>query len=493
MDKVAIYLRKSRADLEAEARGEGETLAKHRKALLKFARENNLNIIQIREEIVSGEKIVHRPEMIELLKEVEQGLYDAVLCMDIDRLGRGNMQEQGLILETFKAAQTRIITPRKVYDLNDEFDEEYSEFEAFMARKELKIITRRLQGGRKRSAEDGNYLGTNAPYGYKIGYQDKNRILVPHPDQAPVVQIIFDLYVNRQYGASKIANHLNSLGHKTNTGKRWHSSSILFMLRNPVYIGRIQWKKHHGSKEQVDVKGKHEPIIDQNTFDKAQEILKSKYHVPYQLLTSISNPLAGIVRCSKCGTSMVYRPYTRQKPHLICHNTNCDNKSSKFEYVENKLLEILEEQLNNIKNQMDIYKPKEDVNSILSAQITSLRAKEKELSDLNKQKNNLHDLLEQGVYDIDTYLERSQNLAERIEICKNTVKHLQQSVQSEEKREHTRSRIIPQLEHVLDLYPKTDDPAIKNDLLKSVIEQAVYTKEKHQIKDDFWLEVKLKM
>ncbi|MDI3311930.1 MAG: recombinase family protein, partial [Thermoanaerobacterium sp.] len=89
---VCIYLRKSRADEEIEKElGQGETLAKHRKTLLKFAKEKNLNVVKIYEEIASGESLIHRPAMLELLKEVEQGMYDAVLCMDLQRLGRGNM------------------------------------------------------------------------------------------------------------------------------------------------------------------------------------------------------------------------------------------------------------------------------------------------------------------------------------------------------------------------------------------------------------------
>jgi len=144
---VAIYLRKSRADVEAEKRGEGETLAKHKKALLELTKQKKLNVLKVYEEIASGESLVHRPEMMKLLQEVEKGLYEAVVCMDLDRLGRGNMKEQGIILETFRESGTKIITPRKTYDLLDEFDEEYSEFEAFMARKELKIINRRVQSG----------------------------------------------------------------------------------------------------------------------------------------------------------------------------------------------------------------------------------------------------------------------------------------------------------------------------------------------------------
>jgi len=139
MKRIAIYLRKSRADLEAESRGEGETLAKHKKALLKVAKQLQLNIVRIREEIVSGESLLYRPEMQELLKEVQAHEYDAVLVMDMDRLGRGNMQEQGLILETYRQSKTKIITPRKIYDLEDEWDEEYSEFEAFMAPTDIKI------------------------------------------------------------------------------------------------------------------------------------------------------------------------------------------------------------------------------------------------------------------------------------------------------------------------------------------------------------------
>lgn len=69
--KTCIYLRKSRADLELEKNGEFETLTKHRSILLKTAKELNLNIIEIKEELVSGESIDSRPKMLELLNEVE--------------------------------------------------------------------------------------------------------------------------------------------------------------------------------------------------------------------------------------------------------------------------------------------------------------------------------------------------------------------------------------------------------------------------------------
>src|SRR5690606_35864000 len=243
LDRVAMYLRKSRADLDAEARGEGETLEKHRKILDDLAKEKGYNVVKIYEEIASEESIAHRPEMIKLLDNVTRGLYDAVLVVDIDRLGRGNMQDQGVILDTFKQSKTKIITPRKVYDLENEFDEEYSEFEAFMARKELKIINRRLQSGRVRSVKDGNYIGTRPPYGYQIKKDQNGRYLVPDPDQAPVVKMIFDWYTNQRLGSTKIANRLNQLGYLSYTGKFWDTDSVRIILMNPVYIGKVTWRK----------------------------------------------------------------------------------------------------------------------------------------------------------------------------------------------------------------------------------------------------------
>jgi site-specific DNA recombinase len=509
MERVCMYLRKSRADLDAEARGEGETLAKHKKALLKVAKHQNLNIIKIREEIVSGESLAFRPEMLKVLQEVEQGQYDAVLCMDMDRLGRGNMREQGIILETFKNAKTKIITTRKTYDLEDEWDEEYTEFETFMARKELKIITRRLQGGRVRSVEEGNYIATRPPYGYEIKkLGPKERILVAHPEQSPVVKMIYEWYTHedpqKRIGASKIANKLNEMGYKTYTGINWSNSSVLTILKNAVYAGRLQWKKKEEKKslqpgkqrdtrtrpkeEWIDVEGKHEPLISPALFNKAQDILKNKYHVPYNQTNGVTNPLAGLITCHSCGASMVYRPYTKQKPHLMCYNRFCESKSTRFEFVENRLIEGLKDWLHQYKAEHEQLAPIEENNDneILLRQ-QALAALEKELVELDKQKSRLHDFLERGIYDEDTYLDRSQTLADRHKNTEASIKEITNSLTVEKARNKARFDFIPQVENVLSLYPETDDPKKKNNLLKSILEKAVYRKEKTQTGEDFSL------
>ena len=193
----AIYLRKSRVDLEAEAHGEGDTLARHRKTLLALAAAQQLNVTHIYEEVVSGDTIAARPQMQQLLADVDEGLWEGVLVMEVERLARGDTIDQGIVAQAFKVTDTKIITPLKSYDPNNEFDEEYFEFGLFMARREYKVINRRLQRGRLASVKEGKWVGNTPPYGYrrvKLA-QDKGFWLEPDPETAPVVRNIFHWYV----------------------------------------------------------------------------------------------------------------------------------------------------------------------------------------------------------------------------------------------------------------------------------------------------------
>jgi site-specific DNA recombinase len=502
LEPACIYLRKSREDREAEARGEKETLEKHRRALFKLAKEKNVNITAVYPEVESGESIIHRPEMVKLLRDISDGRWRSVFCMDIDRLGRGDLEDQGIIQKTFKQTKTLIVTPRKVYDLNDEFDEEYTEFEQFMARKEFKIINRRLQRGRRDAVAEGYYLGARPPYGYLIEKTPKGNILVPHPEQAQVVKTIFDLYVGGM-GSRKVAAELNRLGYPTYSGKPWEASTVLFILKNEVYNGRIQWRKKEekksiepGKKENVrtrprsewiDADGKHQPIVDAETFGKAQEILKGRYHVPYQIVNGIANPLAGLIRCELCGGAIVLRPYTKQRAHLICYNTECPNKSARFEYVERDLIEKLEEWLQGYQMEWGKHKQPEAYNTIVAVKEKSLKNLQKELQELQQQKGRLHDFLERRIYDEATYLERSQNLSQRITDTQEAIAETEKALELEQKRRKAQRDIIPKVKRILALYKKTTDPAAKNKLLKSVLDYAVYRKEKWQDKDDFTL------
>lgn len=227
----AIYLRKSRADLEAEAMGQGETLARHRAALLDYAAHHGLEIGAVYEEIISGESIDARPKMKQLLREVEQGRWAGVLCMDIDRLARGNSADQARVSNTFRISGTLIITPSKVYDQSRESDEEYVDFELFMARREYKAISRRIMRGRIASVKEGHFIGSTPPYGYDKVKVEKGRGFTLSPNyESDIVKQIYSMCISGM-GCNAIARRLDMMGVTPRKGSSWSSASIQDILK----------------------------------------------------------------------------------------------------------------------------------------------------------------------------------------------------------------------------------------------------------------------
>ncbi|HYE09571.1 MAG TPA: recombinase family protein [Patescibacteria group bacterium] len=508
-----LYLRKSRADIEAEAKGEEETLARHEKALLELAKRQRLNIMQIYREVVSGETIAARPVMQQLLTEVEQGIWEGVLVMEVERLARGDTMDQGLVAQTFKYSNTKIITPVKTYDPNNEYDEEYFEFGLFMSRREYKTINRRLQRGRIASVKEGKYLGTKPPYGYirkKLDNQ-KGYTLEIAPEQAEIVKMVYELYTQgelqpngniKRLGVSLIVRKLNDLRIPPLNSDAWVMSTIQGMLRNPVYIGKIRWNARPSVKKMVDgemkrerprvdaddwilVDGLHDAIIDEDTFNLAQEYMSNNQPLPAPKDRQIKNPLAGLVICGVCGRSLVRRPYARNYPDgLMCPVTSCSNVSSQLHLVEKRLLEALEQWLQEYKMNWDIdseQNPKQNIQIDINRK--AVKKLEEEIKNLEKQMDNIHNLLEQGVYTTDKFLERSKVINDKIDAARDDMETLLKDLHWQVTREENQKIFIPKVEKALEIYKETEDLALKNKLLKEVIEKAVYTKTERGIKN----------
>lgn len=198
----AMYLRKSRADEEL---GYENTLERHEEMLRNLAAQTGIHVDEahIYREIVSGESIEARPQMQKLLKAVEMGLYTGVLCIELERLSRGDGADQQRILKAFQFSDTKIITLTKTYDLagDDSFDEEFFEFGLFMSRREYKMIKKRLYRGRIQAQKEGYFIGSRPPYGYDKKRIGKGYVLVPN-ENAEVVRYIFRRYAQHDTAAN---------------------------------------------------------------------------------------------------------------------------------------------------------------------------------------------------------------------------------------------------------------------------------------------------
>lgn len=486
--RYCLYLRKSRADREHYAQ-DTDVLARHEHILMELAQEMQISITKIFREVVSGDTIAARPEVQRLLSEVEEGLWDGVLVVEVERLARGDTIDQGIISRSFTYSHTLIITPTKIYDPDDEFDSEYFEFGLFMSRREYKTINRRLNRGREQSAAEGKYTGNKAPYGYERVklHGEKGFSLSPIPQQADIVRMIFTWYVH-ECGVSIIVRKLNDMHIPAANGGDWTYSSVQGILENPVYVGMI--RRHHRpavktvkdgsvsicrprSSDAQLYPGRHPAIVDQELFDAAQKKRAMNFTHPVPAVYLSRNPLAGLVVCAQCGRKMVRRPYYNGRgDSLICYHTNCPQISSPLYLVEqeiiNGLRSIMDDQLN---SNVIVY---EDAGS-LEVKEQLLRDTEKELKNLQDQKIRVYDLLEQGIYSTEVFLERSASVAEKITAAEATTEKLQAEIREERARQENRKQFVPRCEHLLSHYDELDVEE-KNACLKELLEKVEYNK-----------------
>ncbi len=496
----AIYLRKSREDIESEKYGESETLARHEKILTTLAEKRNLTIGKIYREVVSGETISERKEMQKLLKDVENEKWTGVLVVEVERLARGDTADQGRVSKAFKYSHTKIITPVKTYDPDNEFDEEYFEFGLFMSRREYKTINRRLQRGREVSVSEGKFVGNIAPFGYdRVKLKDsKGYSLSINQNEASIVKEIFRLYAFEGNTINSVVKQLNNMNLKPRISNEWTISSVKDILSNPTYVGKIVWNRRKQKKktknghliisrprnnEYLIYDGLHEPIIDTETWDLVQE--KRKQNTPKVKHNNIvQNPLVGLVFCEKCGKPMQRRPYTKaNKPAtLMCSNSKCDNISSKLYIVENKIIEALKIWLENYKIDYKIKDNSNIENNRIIEQ--SILATKKELEKENANLNKIYDFLENGIYSKEEFINRSKSKKENIESLENKLKEYTKLLNKNTEMQQQKEIIIPKLENVIDLYYNLESAEDKNVLLKSILAKVTYLKTEKAIKKD---------
>lgn len=488
-----IYLRKSRKDLEAEQAGQGETLARHERILLALAKQKNLIIGKIYREIVSGETIAARPVMQQVLREVESGMWEGVLVMEIERLARGDTIDQGTVQRAFQYSNTYIITPQKTYDPSDEFDEEYFEFGLFMSRREYKTIKRRMQAGRYAAAKEGKWPFNTAPYGFRRTklQNEKGWTLEPDDQEAPIVRLIYSLFTGPdRRGVSMIRKYLNRQGIHPRKGPAWTDSTIRDILSNPAYdglvaIGRrkivpavengLPIKTRPRSEDYAVYDGRHKALIDHRIYKEAQSYIGRGTPKPPESY-GVKSPLAGLVICAECKKRMQRRPATKPGikngaayDMLMCKTDGCPTVGSPLELVERELISALE----------DWVKGYELTETLPESRVPELEVllstARQEHDALENQKTKLYDLLEQGIYDSDTFLERSRRLQDRLKESQAGIVHLEEELASEKKIQANITSFLPSCRNLLGCYWDLDIPD-RNKALKLLIESVEYRK-----------------
>lgn len=402
-DEILVYLRKSRTDdplLSVE-----EVLAKHETMLDEWA-EKNLGCKIPEEnkfrEIVSGETIADRPEVQKVLRLIESPKIKAVLIVEVQRLSRGDLEDAGRLIKLLRYTNTLVITPQKTYDLRDEYDRDYFERELKRGNEFLEYQKKIMNRGRLLSISQGNYCQSRPPYGYdKVWVTEGKRkcpTLAINEEQANVVRMIFDMYVNQDMGRVNICHRLDDMGIKPPRGERWSPAALKDMLENVHYLGKVKWnwrktvtivedseivKTRPKSRvgEYLIYDGKHEAIISEELFNAAQEKQGRSHRAKPK--TKIRNPFASLLWCH-CGYAMILRTYKAHdgKPRLVCADqTHCHTGSCTYDEMMDIVIDnlrncIADFELRIKSNQGDSVKLHEKLLKTLEKKMQELEARE---------------------------------------------------------------------------------------------------------------------
>ena len=491
-DEVYEYLRKSRSDdplLSVE-----EVLKKHEILLDEFAEKHLGGRVpekQVLREVASSETIDDRPKMVELLKIIESPKVKAVLVVEVQRLSRGDLEDAGRIIKLFRYTNTLVITPQKTYDLNDEYDRDVFERELKRGNEYLEYAKKIMNRGKLIAVSEGNYIATHPPYGYKkVQYKEDRKkcsTLEIVENEANVVRMIFDLYLNSGMGFDKIANYLNDLGIKPAICDKWKKHSIQDMISNITYTGKIRWNYRRTIKsvenqevvksrprtklnEYLVFEGMHEAIISAEIFELAQK--KRGKNVPIRKNMSIVNPLAGIFHCAKCGKAIKLRPATgKNKARYECSEMKlCGNGSATQEDVLERLYEALEQCIENFtvelnNDNLDEIEKHQQLISMLEKRLKDVEAKE-----ISQWEKYSEEGMPKHIFDT-----LNKKVLKEKEEVKNALYSARKNMP--QKIDYA-SKIFSFQDALNKLKDENIDAAIKNKFLREIIEEITFEREK---------------
>ena len=440
--------------------------------------------------------------MLELLELVNTGEYAGVVCMDIDRLSRGSAVDSGYIMQVLQINDCKIITPAKTYDLADESDEQFTDMKFMFSRYELKTITKRMHAGRIASVKEGKYIGSIRPYGYEVTKLKgiKGNTLTINPDEAKVVRMIYDLYVNKHIGFYGIANELNNLGiPPKSTVPEWTRAGVMTILRNPLYTGKLRHNWTKGIKTIEDGKivkkrkwtpndyelydGLHEAIISEELWNMAQEVRTKKMINPRKNDVKTRNPFAGLLKCTICGKPyhMVNSSHENGQMRYSCRTYGCPNRSILCEEVDNAILREM---------RMWFQQYTIDVNTDDHQDDTTLTDAmvmvNKKLADLEQQQNTICELFENGEYSASLFKKRNEAIEQKIKDLTESKVELERKIAEQQNANSIKQIIIPTTQHLLDNYDQMT-PQEQNRLWKEVLEKI--TVERLELKGDFTVKI----
>jgi site-specific DNA recombinase len=239
---------------------------------------------------------IARPGLHRALAAARAGAIDVLLVYRVDRLTR-SLRDLVTLTDDLDQAGVVFRSATEPFDTATPMGRMLVQMLGMFAQFERDTIIDRVIAGMERKAAAGKWKGGRRPFGYRADAAASS--LVPDPGEAAVVRLIFGTYIRDRLGARAIATLLNDRGHRTTTGGQWSAHQVLRVLSSRIYLGELSFRG-------ITCADCHRPVIDQTTFDEAQQILAARGEDHAKRAASGSDYLlTGLIRCPACGSAML--------------------------------------------------------------------------------------------------------------------------------------------------------------------------------------------
>ena len=422
--RVGLYMRLSREDGDKE---ESSSVTNQREMLKRYCQEQE-NFFIVKEYVDDGYTGTNfdRPGFKQMIEDIEAGIIDTVITKDLSRLGRERLGVGHYTEIYFPEHNVRYIA---LLDNIDTFFDagmnDMAPFKGVINDMYVRDISKKIRSSLIERKKAGNFLGVTAPYGYQKDPNNKFHLII-NEKEAEIVKIVFRLYLEGN-GLTRIAQILTKDGvpvpgesrdigktRKTALYSSWKQTTIRRILDNRVYLGElVQFKRrkiNYKSKRRITVpeeeryicKGTHEAIIDEESFNAVQNILKKNKSFKG---TKHDYLFKGLLFCSECGArlNVTYSNYALKRYGEYRYTTICYSYSRLYSDIctrhSNSIPELEEVLIKHIKEVCKRY-----INENLQDELISMAKKQRmlEMKQINNEKR--LETLEQKISDIGLYI-----------------------------------------------------------------------------------------
>lgn len=312
----------------------------------------------------------NRPALSQLLKDIKNHKIDMVIVYKLDRLSRSQKDTLLLIEDAFLKNNVEFVSMSENFDTSSPFGRAMIGILSVFAQLEKDQITERFTMGRIGRAKAGLYHGGST---IPLGYDYIDGKLVINEYETMQVKTLFEMFL-KGYSLCSIRDYMHKKGYKTKYGNWTSSASVLQIIKNSIYIGKVKFKG-------IEYEGQHKPIINLDDFNKVQELIKTQHEdkknssqkTPFRQ----SYLLSSLLYCKRCGAKYVaahgkYKCYSRFKGNKkMIIDPNCKNDFWKIEELDEVIINCIKrlkydkEYFNNEIRDIDI-ECKKDINTIKS-------------------------------------------------------------------------------------------------------------------------------